>query len=129
MGGMVTGPCARANADTTYSVFSFRSATGATFGGSLARASAEEVLKLRRPARMEWRLDVSRHAARRMSLRRLGEVDLRIMLDSVRLLRSDFVEGRWIASARHERRQWEIILEPDHELRVLVVVTAYPADF
>lgn len=77
---------------------------------------------------MEWTLAISRHGSKRMALRGLGEVELRLMLDSVRLLRSDVVEGRWVAAMKHQGRRWEIVLEPDGERRLLIVVTAYALD-
>ena len=33
---------------------------------------------------------------------------------------------RWVIGARHRRRLWEIVVEPDEAERVLVVITAYP---
>ena len=39
---------------------------------------------------------------------------------------ADVVEGRWVIQTRHHGKAWEIILEPDPERRLLVVVTAYP---
>jgi hypothetical protein len=41
-------------------------------------------------------------------------------------LRRDVVEGRWVAGTRHRRRSWEVIVEPDNEAHLLVVITAYP---
>jgi hypothetical protein len=40
--------------------------------------------------------------------------------------REDIVEGRWVIDTRHRRKAWEVIVEPDLERRLLVVVTAYP---
>jgi hypothetical protein len=54
------------------------------------------------------------------------ELDLRRMLEDASGLRPDVEEGRWIVSARHRRRGWEIVVEPDEAERVLVVITAYP---
>jgi hypothetical protein len=61
-----------------------------------------------------------------MEDRRFTEVDLRAMLNNATGLREDEVAGRWVVLARHRRRRWEIIVEPDRQLRVLVVITAYP---
>ncbi|MBI4608969.1 MAG: hypothetical protein HY726_08175 [Candidatus Rokubacteria bacterium] len=36
------------------------------------------------------------------------------------------VNGRWVIETRHRGKAWEVIVEPDHERRLLVVVTAYP---
>ena len=40
----------------------------------------------------------------------------------------DIEAGRWALVARHRRREWEVIVEPDADARVLVVVTAYPLE-
>jgi hypothetical protein len=61
-----------------------------------------------------------------MEDRRFNEVDLRQMLASARSHRRDVVEGRWIIESRHRRRAWEVIVEPDDRVKLLVVVTAYP---
>ena len=63
-----------------------------------------------------------------MEDRRFSEVDLRAMLQGATSYRPDVVEGRWVIITRHRRRPWEVIVEPDLGARVLVVVTAYPAE-
>jgi hypothetical protein len=63
-----------------------------------------------------------------MEDRRFTEVDLRRMLVSARAHRSDIVERRWVIEARHRRRPWEIIVEPDKELNLLVIITAYQVE-
>lgn len=40
----------------------------------------------------------------------------------------DVVDGRFVIETRHARRAWEIIVEPDEDDELLVVVTAYPTD-
>ena len=35
------------------------------------------------------------------------------------------VEGRFMIHARHAQRPWDVIVEPDVEVRLLVVVTVY----
>lgn len=61
-----------------------------------------------------------------MDDRRFSEIDLRRMLGRASGYREDVVEGRWVIETRHRRRAWEVIVEPDWERRLLVVVTAYP---
>jgi len=61
-----------------------------------------------------------------MADRRFTEIDLRRMLERAAGYRDDVVEGRWAIEARHRRRAWEVIVEPDSERQLLVVVTAYP---
>lgn len=60
-----------------------------------------------------------------MADRRFTEVDLRRMLEYATSFKRDVIEGRWVISSRHRRRHWEIIVEPDFDARLLVVVTAY----
>jgi hypothetical protein len=40
----------------------------------------------------------------------------------------DIVDGRFGIEARHAGRAWTVIVEPDPESQLLVVVTAYPVD-
>jgi hypothetical protein len=61
-----------------------------------------------------------------MDDRRFTELDLRRMLERATSYRPDVIEGRWAIETRHRRRPWEVIVEPDRERRLLVVVTAYP---
>jgi hypothetical protein len=58
--------------------------------------------------------------------RRFNEIELRRMLERARGYREDVVEGRWVIETTHRRRAWEVIMEPDSERSLLVVVTAYP---
>jgi hypothetical protein len=58
--------------------------------------------------------------------RRFTEIDLRRMLERASGYREDVVEGRWVIETIHRRKPWEVIVEPDAERQLLVVVTAYP---
>jgi len=60
-----------------------------------------------------------------MADRRFTEIQLREMLQRANAYRPDIVDGRWVVMTRHRRRAWEIIVEPDFEMELLVVVTAY----
>lgn len=60
--------------------------------------------------------------------RRFTEVELRRMLEHAEDYRTDFIEGRWAIETRHNRKNWEVIVEPDDEQKLLVVVTAYPVE-
>ncbi len=71
-------------------------------------------------------MELSPHLLKRMADRRFTEIDLRRMLAKAADYREDVVEGRWVIETRHRRRAWEVIVEPDSERRLLVVVTAYP---
>jgi len=71
-------------------------------------------------------LELSPHLLKRMVDRGFTEIDLRDMLEQPVSLRRDIVPRRWVVATRHRRRRWEVIVEPDHEARLLVVITAYP---
>jgi uncharacterized protein DUF4258 len=81
---------------------------------------------MRWPSWWEWELELTPHLLKRMRDRGFTEIDLREMFEAASALRRDVEEGRWIVSARHRRRAWEIVVEPDEAERVLVVITAYP---
>ena len=79
------------------------------------------------PEWWEWELELSPHLLKRMVDRRFTEVDLRRMLERASGHREDVVvDGRWVIETRHRGKPWEVIVEPDWALRLLVVVTAYP---
>jgi hypothetical protein len=63
-----------------------------------------------------------------MSDRDFNEIDLRKMLADAEKLRPDIERGRWGVETRHEGRRWEVIVEPDERLKLLVVITAYPVE-
>ena len=73
-----------------------------------------------------WELELTPHMLKRMDDRDFNEVDLRRMLEHAHDYRPDVVDGRWVIEARHNRRRWEIIVEPDEIEHLLVAVTAYP---
>jgi hypothetical protein len=52
------------------------------------------------------------------------EVDLRAMLSDAMNLRPDIEPGRWIVDTSHQRIPWQVIVEPDTALQLLVIVTA-----
>ena len=78
------------------------------------------------PEWWDWELELTPHLIKRMEDRDFNEVDLRTMLQHARSCRKNIVEDRWVIETRHQRCQWEIIVEPDIIGRLLVVVTAYP---
>ena len=61
-----------------------------------------------------------------MEDRGFTEIDLRSMLADAQSHRADVVDGRWIIQTALNRAQWEVVVEPDPEDELLVVVTAYP---
>ena len=80
------------------------------------------------PVWWNWDLDLSAHLLKRMETRRFAETDLRQMMENADGYRRDVAEGRWIIETRCHRRNWEVIVEPDVEAQLLVVVTAYPVE-
>lgn len=80
------------------------------------------------PEWWDWDLELTPHLEKRMEERGLDELGLRTLLHAARRFRPDTVPGRFAIEGGHERRRWEVIVEPDEEDEVLVVVTAYPLD-
>jgi hypothetical protein len=76
----------------------------------------------------DWELELSPHLLKRMPDRRFTEVDVRRMLQAATRVRRDIEPGRWVATTRHRRERWEVIVEPDGDAEMLVVITAYPAE-
>ena len=74
----------------------------------------------------DWELELSPHLLKRMTDRSFNEIDLRRMLERASDYREDVVEGRLVIETRHRGRPWEVIVEPDRERQLLVVITAYP---
>lgn len=80
------------------------------------------------PAWWEWELELSSHLFKRMLDRGFNELEVRRMLSVATGLRADIVPGRWIVTTRHRRAAWEVIVEPDADTQLVVVITAYPAE-
>jgi len=80
------------------------------------------------PEWWEWELELSAHLLKRMIDRQFSEVDLRGMLERAAGYSAGVVEGRWMIHTRHGRKAWTVIVEPDRESKLLVVVTAFPMD-
>ena len=78
------------------------------------------------PQWWEWELEIGPHLEKRMADRDFTEVDLRYMLEHASVFLPAMVEGRWVIKTKHRRRPWKVIVEPDFDRRLLVVVTAYP---
>lgn len=63
-----------------------------------------------------------------MQDRGFDEVGLRRMLEHAAGHTPDIVDGRFANEARHAGRAWAVIVEPDPESQLRVVVTAYLVD-
>jgi hypothetical protein len=80
------------------------------------------------PSWWPWELELTPHLLKRMTDRGFNEVDLRVMLSAAIGYHEDHEEGRFIIEANYDRRRWHVIVEPDHLVLALIVVTAYPID-
>ncbi len=47
------------------------------------------------------------------------------MLEAAGGYRKDVAPGRWVIESKRGRQSWEVIVEPDESLKILVVITAY----
>jgi hypothetical protein len=86
------------------------------------------VARRRWPEWWNWELELSSHLLKRMVDRRFTEVDVRRMLHVATRLRRDIQPGRWVAVTRHRRTRWEVIVEPDADAQMVVVITADPTE-
>jgi hypothetical protein len=60
-----------------------------------------------------------------MEQRGVTEVDVRAMLEKATGFEPNVVEGRFTVNVGHLQHPWIVIVEPDAEARLLVVVTVY----
>jgi hypothetical protein len=79
------------------------------------------------PAWWQWELSFTAHAELRMEQRGVTEVDVRAMLERATGFEPSVVEGRFMIRVAKNNRPWIVIVEPDTDASLLVVVTAYEA--
>jgi hypothetical protein len=72
-----------------------------------------------------WDLSFTSHAELRMEQRGVTELDVRAMLEKATAFVPNIVEGRFMIDVRHRQNPWIVIVEPDLDARLLVVVTVY----
>ncbi len=77
------------------------------------------------PQWWEWELGFTAHAEIRMEERNFTEVELRMMFDSVTELIPARRPGRWLIRTRHAGSPWCVVVEPDSDEEILMIVTAY----
>ena len=80
------------------------------------------------PEWWSWELELSPHLAKRMADRGFSEPDLRLMLEGAFGYHANYEPARWVVETRHAGHSWEVVVEPDPQEKVLVVVTAYPVE-
>jgi uncharacterized protein DUF4258 len=77
------------------------------------------------PGWWNWDLSFTSHAELRMEQRGVTEVEVRAMLEKATSFDPSVVEGRFMIHVRHQARPWIVIVEPDADAKLLVVVTVY----
>ena len=77
------------------------------------------------PEWWDWELVFSGHAERRMEERGVSEVEVRTMLKRRTSVEAKAAEGRFTVRASHKSSSWVVIVEPDLDATMLVVVTVY----
>jgi len=80
------------------------------------------------PPWWSWDLELTPHVEDRMEERGLTELELRRMLVRPADLQPDHFPGRWLAECRVRGETWHVVVEPDVDDEVIVVVTAYRID-
>lgn len=80
------------------------------------------------PEWWDWELEITPHVEKRMIQRFFTEIELREMLERVTSLHPDKEIGRYVAVSTLHSANWEIILEPDFDEKLIVVVSAYPGE-
>ena len=73
----------------------------------------------------EWELEFSAHLLERMASRDFTEIDLRTMLQAPVGIEEDIEPGRWRIEGHFRGAAWKVIVEPDHDDRKIVVITAF----
>jgi hypothetical protein len=77
------------------------------------------------PEWWRWELTFSSHAELRMEQRGVTEVEVRAMLERATGFEPNVVEGRFMIHVGHTQHPWIVIVEPDGDVKFLVVVTVY----
>ncbi len=77
------------------------------------------------PEWWSWGLSFTGHAELRMEQRGVTEVEVRAMLERAAGFEASVVEGRLTIRTRRGQGPGVVIVEPDAEARLLVVVTVY----
>ncbi len=80
------------------------------------------------PSWWEWDLGFTAHVEARMEERGFSEIELRTMLDNASKLVPARRLGRWIIHTRHAGHPWFVVVEPDLDEKILMIVTAYPEE-
>lgn len=77
------------------------------------------------PTWWDWELELSSHLFKRMALRGFNETDLREMMERATGWEPANEPGRFKIRTRRDENAWHVIVEPDKDIELLVVITAY----
>jgi hypothetical protein len=77
------------------------------------------------PEWWSWDLSFTGHAELRMEQRGVTEVEVRAMLERATGFEASVVAGRFMIRTQRGQSPWVVIVEPDAEVGLLVVVTVY----
>jgi hypothetical protein len=84
---------------------------------------------MHRPHWWEWELEFTPHIEKRMVQRNFTEIDIRTMLENAIQIKQDHNQhGRWIIVSKLDKVMWEIIVEPDIEEQLIILITAFPIE-
>ena len=72
-----------------------------------------------------WDLSFTSHAELRMEQRGVTEVEVRAMLERAIGFEASVVEVRFMVQTQRGQTPWVVIVEPDADATLLVVVTVY----
>jgi hypothetical protein len=77
----------------------------------------------------DWELELTPHSEERLEERGLTEIELRTMLGNPpRSIERDPEPGRHRIFTSHRRRSWIVVVEPDIDSEVLVIISVFLAD-
>ncbi len=80
------------------------------------------------PEWWEWELAFTSYTQYRMEERLCTEIDVRRMMEHASDCYPARRAGRWVIEARFRRDLWKVIVEPDLDKELVVVVTVHPVD-
>jgi hypothetical protein len=81
-----------------------------------------------RPEWWGWDLAFTPHVGARMEERGFSEVELRAMLEDATVVGPARRPGRYLVRTRRSGDPWIVVVEPDAEDQLLLIVTAYPRE-
>jgi hypothetical protein len=77
------------------------------------------------PVWWEWDIALTHHVRMRMIDRGFTELDLLGMLERATGLHPGVTPGRWVIVTRFGGVPWNVVVEPDLETELLVLITAF----